>query len=131
MENPKLTALNQTFATLKTEFDIIKAEISATPDSEMCSKKEMYGMMDRIMNSVYSMVDNLHQRINAVDNAYWEQLRDHYQGHAPAFKTASQLQAFLKTCGMDKDYNVIKPAIFASTKHGMEVTLDYSQTMKK
>jgi hypothetical protein len=133
MKNPKLAELDQAFATLKKDFDSIKTEVSASsPGEEMCSKNDMYGMLDRIMGSVYNMVDNLHARINEVDDYHWKTMGEHKEGHLPPYKTASQLQAFLKTCGMDKDYDVIKPAIFASTNKGLTLNLDCSKvTMKK
>lgn len=129
MPNPKLTELNEAFGTIKKEFDILKADLS-NPGDEACSKKEVWAMMDRCMSSIYSMVDSLNAKINEVDNYHWQMKSEHQKGHAPAFKTASQLKAFLKTCGMEEDFEVVKPAIYASTNRGLEVTIDYSQVKK-
>ena len=126
MSTPKLKELNEAFGTVKKEFDTIKADLAA-PGEEMCSKQEVWAMLDRCMSSVYNMVDSLYTTLGEVNNTHWENHSNHQKGHAPAFKTASQLKAFLKTCGMAEDYDVIKPAIFASTNRGLEVTLDYSQ----
>lgn len=125
MPNEKLAALNEAFGTIKKEFEVIKADLAA-PSEEMCSRKEVWAMLDRCMGSVYSMVDNLHAKMNEMDNYNWKQHGDHQKGHAPAFKTATHLQNFLKATGMDKDFDVVKPVIYANTSRGLEVTLDYS-----
>lgn len=130
MSNPKLAELDQAFASIKKDFDTLKAEMSPTsenPENEMCSKKEMYSVFSRVMDNVYAMVDNCHARISSVDNWHYNAASEHRKGHFPPFKSASQLQAFLKTCGMDKDYEVQKPVIYATNQRGMEVTLDYSK----
>lgn len=126
MPNPKLAELDQVFGTIKKQFETIKADLAA-PGEEMCSKKEVWAMLDRCMSSVYSIADNLHAKINEVDNYHWTAKSEHQKGHAPAFKTPSQVKAFLKTCGMEDEFEVVKPVIYASTNRGLEVTLEYSK----
>lgn len=133
MTNPKLAELEQSFASIKGEFDTLKAEMSPVmekQEDEMCSKKEAYQMFSRVMDNVYSMVDNCHARISAVDNWHYTNAAEHSKNHMPPFKSATQLKAFLKTCGMEDDYEVQKPVIYASNQRGLEVTLDYSKNTK-
>ncbi len=122
-KNTELEKLNQTFASLKAEFDTVKAEMMPQKEGEDPKYQELCSRMDRCMSSMYAMVDNCHSRISAMDNYHYNAMNDHRKGHLPNL-SPSQLSAMLKTCGADGDYEVQKKTIYAS-RH--EVMAEYKK----
>ena len=124
-KNAEIEKLSQTFATLQSEFNAVKTELKAS-DVNTVTVDKMYQAINCMMSSVYSMIDNCHARISKMDDYYYKMLSEHYQGHLPKL-TPSQLNAVLKTCGADEDYEVAKRMIFASKN---EITAEYIAPQK-
>lgn len=71
---------------------------------------------------IFNLVGYVHQRVTNLENAFYDYGYTHQQGHFPAVKSPSQMEAALKTLGLDKDYIVAKPTISVANKvYGFEI----------
>lgn len=108
--NKELKELSETFANISKEFK----ELRAGMDMPSADPKN-HDMMNRMMDNMYAMINNVHNRIDKVDQQHWQNMDNHMSAstHLPKL-SASQHEKLLKSCGASEDYNVIKPSIFAS-----------------
>jgi len=56
-------------------------------------------------------------------DSLWTSFGQHRKGHLPPIEGAGNLEAALKVLGMDKDYQVVKPTLYANSKGEIEVNL--------
>lgn len=94
--------LSTAFASIVEKFKTIKAD-------DMGEEKEGPEMDD-----VMEMCSNLSQRIDYIAGNFWDYQYSHAKNHCPPLKTASNVEAFLKACKMDGDFEVVKPAIYVN-----------------
>lgn len=84
------------------------------------------------MDDMYRFMDSVHSRINWMEDYVFNWMGQHSKGHAPALKTATALEKYLKMCGMENDYEVIKPAIFAQASHqGTNYLINYTKPVNE
>lgn len=94
--------LQQSFATEKKKYE----ESKGYSDTKQPSDDPMYNMM-RYMDSSLSYI---YDRINGMDNDFYDYKNTHKNGHLPKM-TPTAMAKMLKMCGMDEDYEIIKPTI--------------------
>ena len=72
---------------------------------------------------LFQLVSAVHRRINGLEDNVYGYMSDHRVGHLPKIPGAEKMSACLKTLGLSNDYEVYKPAIFAtaSTRYGFEI----------
>ncbi len=116
MKNKELQDLTESFAKVEKNFKELRA---AMPE-----KEDIYS---KCMDSMYSMVNNLHDRINRVSQAGYDYQDSHAKNnfHLPQL-TASQKEKLLKAAGADGDFEVMKKPIYASraSKNNFNVDLN-------
>jgi len=99
----------------------IKATIEAGNDKDSPINKAM-DQMYAMVNSLYTYVDYLdrdnRKRIHSISDMITKHM---YQGHLPEIKGAGKMEHCLKVLGLDSDYNVSKPTIYASTQNGFTI----------
>lgn len=84
--------------------DMGETEVEDSMDS--CPPKDDY---------LYYMVDMLYRYIESVGSDLWRYQWQHQEGHLPPIVGAEKLTNALKALGLEKDYEVKKPVIYAST----------------
>ena len=90
----------------------VKADVGEMDDStetedsmDCCPPKDDY---------LYYMVDVLYRYIESVSSDLWRYQWQHQEGHLPPIIGAEKLTNALKALGLEKDYEVKKPVIYAS-----------------
>lgn len=81
---------------------------------EHCGEKDTY---------LYYMVEAMSSYLSYIESSFYRYTQQHSQGHLPPINGAGQMENALKKLGMDSDYNVAKPTVFASTRKGSIVNL--------
>lgn len=85
---------------------------------EHCNQKDEY---------LYYLVSNLAWQIDYLSSNFYSYASTHSQGHLPPINGADKMEQALKKLGIDGDYNVVKPTIYASNKverHGKLFDID-------
>lgn len=83
-------------------------------------------MINDLARAFSSSLDYIHQRINRMEDSFYNYTYEHSKGHPMALKTASNVEKYLKACGMDNDYNVQKPVVWvASSNRGDEIVANF------
>lgn len=131
--NEELKQLSESFATLKTNFLKLK-ETLGMPMSDKEEMPDMDKKMNDMMGYVFSMIDNVHTRIDNLGNYIYDvesKCNKHSSvGHLPPL-SASQLKKALDVCGAGEDYDVSKPYITsANTKRGYCLEASYIPSKK-
>ena len=100
-----LDQLNETY---------LKTKGYANADDPSAKEDMMYQIMNNLRNFIYS-----------VEAEMYNYQREHQVGHLPVIQGAGKMQHCLEVLGLDDDYDIQRPAIFAksSNKRGeIEVT---------
>ncbi len=102
-ERQKIQDLSQSFAS-----EIGKLQkIIASPDKTQND-------MQSCMNAIYSIANNLHDRMDRMQSSLWQYQDSHADGHIPAIKGAGAMNKALTALGLDKDFVAQKKSIYAS-----------------
>lgn len=75
------------------------------------------------IDSMYSMISDMYSRIYKTEDRMYELMSQHLQGHAPAFKGASQLEKYVKMF-MPGDVTVVPQTIYASDGKPSKLVLE-------
>ena len=121
--NKELKELSESCASLCENLKQLKADMPVDP------KNPSNDMMNKCMDAMYNIADNLHRRIDIVDQNHWQKMDNHISAstHLPKL-TASQHEKLLKSCGASEDYQVQKPTIWARNRQGnAELVVDLSK----
>lgn len=124
--NKKLKELREAFASFQKEYMISKGYVS---DPATQSKDNDFDTIKYKQDSMACMMANLHSRMNNLEDAHYAHA-SMSNGHLPPCKSPSQMQAALKTLGLDKDYDIKKPQIYmkASRGNGNELVAEYRKS---
>jgi hypothetical protein len=98
---------------LKSKNIEIKADDSMDMEDEedMCPGCEDLKMEQDYM---YSMMNNMYSYLNYLESSLYSYASEHQNGHLPPILGAEKMNAALKSLGIDKDYEIRKPVIYAS-----------------
>ncbi len=97
----ELLELSLAFTDLEKKFKKVKADNnSPTPDD--------------CMDTMWSLFSNIHARIDRVVGAMYDYQDNHQKGHLPPITGPDKMTKAIKTLGMEGDYSVMKPTIYAS-----------------
>lgn len=113
----ELTQLNESFASLKTKFNEIKAEMDKKPNMD---SPEMQ-ILKSCMAQMYGMMDNMNNRMDRMNNNMWNYQDSHAEGHIPKIIGADKMNKALKALGMDGDYEAKKKTLFAAAQNIIKV----------
>lgn len=107
----------KTFKASKEKYLKVKADMSGDdgdgPDMEDLLD-QMYEMCDSLWNYSYDLSNRIYRVYQYVD----AQMSDHCKGHLPSIAGAGKMNNVLKKLGMDEDYQVVAPAIYARASIG-------------
>lgn len=81
-----------------------------------------------VQDIIYYYIQGIQQQISYLRDDFYNYTSYHSQGHLPPIKGAGKMENALKVLGIDQDYQIIKPAIFASqTRNGLEIQAEYQK----
>jgi len=72
-------------------------------------------------DELYQMISSIYRYIDAVDRSLWDYIGNHNEGHLPKILGTEKMTNALKALGLDGDYNVAKPTVWASKVSTLEV----------
>ncbi len=99
----KMQEFSTAFAALDKKFEEIKADGYAKPEDQA----------NAIENIGY-MIRNLSNQVSYLYNDMYNWQSKHQKGHPPALASATNVEKYLKACGMENDYEVQKPTIWVN-----------------
>ena len=111
----EINELKANFETLSEKLKISKA--SYHDDPKMCE----------MMDSVYSMMEYCHRRINYLSQDIYGYISEHNSSHLPPILGPGRMAKAIKVLGLNDDYQVQPRVLYASTKNGPVVELNYSK----
>jgi hypothetical protein len=76
---------------------------------------------------LYSAIRNMYAYTSQVEQAFYNYIYEHKEGHLPKIQGADKMKNALEALGLDADYEVVKPVIFANTKKGLQATLTFQK----
>ncbi len=94
----ELLELSLAFVDLKSKFDKSKADMDDASNNEY----------------LWNCMANIHARIDRVVGAMYDYQDNHQKGHLPPITGPDKMTKAIKTLGMEGDYSVMKPTIYAS-----------------
>lgn len=107
------------------------------PDSDDMMNK-MRGIAEDLYASLRHTADYLHNRINQTHDRisdHGKALNDHANPpnatHPLPLKTPTQIKAYLKSCAMSDEVDVVKPRVWANASRKNEIEVDLSADFKK
>ena len=68
------------------------------------------------MAAIYSVANNLHTRMDRMQSSMWAYQDSHEAGHLPKCPSVEHMNAAIKSLGWDKNYEVKKKTVYASTE---------------
>lgn len=95
-------------------------EIRASVEQLSKQYKELKGQstgddkVRELEDMIFRIADYLHARLSYLEDDIYSWISKHSVNHVPSLKIASQMEKFLKVCGMDNDFEIIKPTIRVS-----------------
>lgn len=73
---------------------------------------------------LYWFTEYLYKYIQSVDDSMWRYISNHSEGHLPPIYGADKMTEALKALGIEKDYEVLKTPIYASSnRRGLTINL--------
>lgn len=111
----ELLQMREMFAKVQKEYWFSKGYIDSATSNKVPTEQQYQN--DRMC----AMIDHLHSRINHLEDKHYE--HNSPSKHLPPFRTASQLEGALKKLGLENDYEVVKPKIYAG-KNGASITVE-------
>ncbi len=122
MTIPKeLQELRASITTLTDKYKQIKAAKEVKADG-MEMEKEGECRCDELEDIMFQLIGYVHNRISYLEDGFYTYAYEHQKGHLPAIMGAGKMEECLKTMGLEKDYQVMKPMIAAaSEKYGFKL----------
>lgn len=118
----ELTKLNQEFAKIQKAYRIEKGYIKAdSTDTDPCVLESIVYQQDYMAY----LIDNIASQINYLTNNFYSYVQKHSEGHIPPINGADKMQNALDKLGIGKDYDIIKPVIFANKNGNIEATVNF------
>lgn len=101
-------------------------------DTDDDSQDSIEEIVQDIYTDMYYLINSLRQYMYQQDDASYAKWNDHSKGHLPNAKTPSQMEKALKVLGMDQDYSVARPTIYATrTNAGLKFEVDLNLPKSK
>jgi hypothetical protein len=113
-ERKELKDLSQSFASEIEKFKKLIGYEPVTPSNPDKSDPATNAQIQGCMNAIYSVANNLHQRMDRLQASHWSYQDSHAEGHLPAIKGAGAMNKALASLGLDKDFVAEKKKIYAS-----------------
>ena len=105
-EQAELSKLSETFASELAKLKKVIASDSVTSDSN--------SQLRDCMNAIYSVADNLHNRMDRMSASMYAYQDSHSTGHLPPIVGAGKMNKALASLGLDEDFEASKKTIYAS-----------------
>lgn len=103
------------------EVEVAMADVPKRTENDACSYADLYSMASSMRQEM-----NWHRQAMAAEMQYHrDQFYDHVKGHLPPIHSAEQMKRAVAALGMDKEYDVQKRVVFASS--GGELLLDFKK----
>ena len=110
--------------------NLIKADdmMDMENEDEMCPGCES---LKAEQDHFYYLLQNIGSYLNNLESMFYTYVSNHQNGHLPPIVGAEKMAGALKSLGVDKDYEVRKPVIYASEIEDKNDTISISITSKK
>jgi hypothetical protein len=110
-QRKELSELSQAFAK-----EIVKLEKLVANDPSQIDKADpaTNSQIQSCMSAIYSVANNLHNRIDNMCASMWNYQDSHASGHLPPIKGAGAMNKALASLGLDKDFVAQKKTVYAS-----------------
>ena len=105
----------ESHAKLKT----LKADLSNVEDPAVT--KEMVNQIFSEMDYLFSVTM---RRVNDMEDNFYNFAYEHLKNHVPQLTTASSLEKFLESVGLQDDYDVVKPKLTVRASKNKGVTIE-------
>ena len=120
----KLQELKASVAEKEGKLKEIQAQHGEEAKCEHCEK------MDKMMSYAMDYVRSIQNYAYEVENSMYKMHSEHQVGHIPKIQGAGAMEKALKALGIDKDWEIIKPVIFASKNNSIVAEISYKPESK-
>lgn len=111
-ERQELKDLSQIFASEIGKFQKILADnLTANPDK---ADPAVMSQITSCMNAMYSIANNLHNRMDRMQASHFAYQDSHASGHLPACPSTEHMAKAMKALGWNGNYQIEKKKIIAS-----------------
>ena len=114
--------MTEKFKELKAEFDKSQENFKKS-----LGESEEY---NNIIDHFNYQMDYLWRLISSLSDDFYRYQQEHSEGHLPKILGAEKMENALESLGIDRDYEVKKPIVFARQGRTLIGTIDFSNATK-